>query len=227
MWVRRFLGGLPALVLGLSLPGAALAIGTGFFEAHFDTIRPDTGIGVAESLEEAEDFAVEIVPQATSSSSGLGGRTARLFEAAVSAEVDFLDLDTSAGTVTYAYSSITLMDPPEREPGELLYVLFISNELDDVYESRELGFEGDDILVPNAAGDLEFYYPSFLLEDGVDDTLAIDVTLRNGFELDGSVPIMPDFEVGFAYVIPEPGTAALLTLGLAGLALLSGRRYSA
>lgn len=231
VFLSRVLVGLLALTLSAGLAAPAGAEQFGFFDAHVGVFMPDVGFGVAEDATAAEAFGVEIVPNVLL---GEAARTARLFEFASfggALEISFgpLTVEDGNGFVTVTYTGVTLIGAPEQEAGEEVYLFFATSEIGGPYASSDVGIDVDDILLQTAASELELYYPAVRLPNGGNlDTFSIDLQVLGGFEMnEGGAPIVPDLVVGGAYVVPEPATAGLMGLGLLGLTVLSGRRYSA
>lgn len=218
-------------------------------EGAFPAFSPDAGFGVAENEEQAQAFGVPVFANqslfyAGSEEAILAGGgsdvagTARLFSLAPgSFDFDVLlsDVDASAGT---AHASYTLTLPSsflDERQSELEQVFLFFATSQDVlvdgslvsYLSRDVGIGIDSAdprfaLLHTQAQELDLFYPAIRLpQGGVGDSFDLDVSVVGGLQVVGGTSVVPDFLVGAAYVtvVPEPATAALLALGVAGLAL--------
>jgi hypothetical protein len=252
---RHARGGLAALLLlaGLAAPAAADS-SVGRFFAHEDVFAPDTGFGVAESEKQARAFGVPVFVNQSLFYAGSeqailanGGSdvagTARLFSLRGSFDFDVLlnDVDADAGTAHASYTLTLPADFLDERQSELEQVfLFFATSRDVLVDGSLVSYASPDVgigidsadprfaLLHTRAQDLDLFYPAVRLpQGGVGDSFELDVSVLGGLEVVRGTSVVPDFLVGAAYVtvVPEPATAALLALGVAGLAVL-GSRYS-
>lgn len=99
---------------------------------------------------------------------------------------------------------------------------------------RDLGW----VIIKARSGGIDYYYPALLLDSAANSpagrslaageqvSISIDYVVSRSLILAGSNYVLPEYQIGFAQVIPEPGTALLFGLGLVGLAAGGRKRVS-
>lgn len=228
------------LLAGLAAPAGAFTT-VGRFDAHVGVFAPDTGFGIAESGSEAAAFGVPIfLKDSLVVGEPQPPGTARLFALQDSqVTVTLSNVDAAAGTATASYTVILSQDflDERLSPDELVYLFFATSQdviVDGVvvsYDSSDVGLVIDSedprsAIMQTAASGLDIFYPAVLLPNGgTGDSLVLFFDILGGLQVVDGVAVVPDLLTGGAYVtiIPEPATAALMTLGLLGLAF-AGRR---
>ncbi len=223
------------LLAGLAAPAGAFTT-VGRFDAHVGVFAPETGFGIAESESEAAAFGVPIFLKDDSLAPG----TARLFTLqGLDFDVTLSDIDAAAGTATASYTVILPQSflNQRLSPDEEVY-LFFATSLDVIVDGVVVSYSSSDVgividsedsasaLMQTEANGLDLFYPAVLLPNGgTGDSFVLFFDILGGLQEVNGVAVVPDLLTGAAFVtvIPEPATAALLVLGLLGLAF-AGRR---
>jgi hypothetical protein len=241
-FASNFVFSLLSLCAAVLIPASALAVPMNvYFQGPGSAADPGTnfGIGLAQAIDARDNFGFDIVTGATGSSSvGTLGIT----------QAPPTGFSSTPGTSTFnqASSDWTVQNVSGAALRGASYLVFTHTDpftlpgppvTDVIYPQENVGLTIDAAdgwsIIMTSVGGTDYYYPALLLDRTIPNPL--DGNLAAGASVvaeinyavnqalieigaGSNVFALPELEIAFAQIVPEPGTATLLTLGLAGLA---------
>lgn len=235
-----------ALALLLFAPAAAIALPLDvFFQGIRPAGEPETafGIGEAAAINARDNFGIEWVTGAVGSTivdtleitqSDPTGFSSTPGADPFNRASSNWDLENVSGAALTGASYLVLT---HTDPFDLDIPAPGSGTVAIDYMDENVGFtidadDGWSIIIAESGGQT-FYYPALLLDTSVpnplDGNLAPGASVLAEINYAVNAPLievgtgtnvfaLPEFQVRFAQVVPEPGTATLFALGLIGLA---------